>query len=82
VLAEQYARLGTPSRHAIAREALARVEAAFDRLPEDYREVIVLHRIAGLSHREIGERLDRSEIASQRLLARALARLSTLLSRG
>lgn len=78
-LLEVYRTVCSPSRAAIAREELARVEAVIDALPEHYREVLLLSRIAGLSQREIGERIGKSEIAVQRILSRALAKLATLL---
>lgn len=74
-----YASFCTPSRAAMAREELERVERAFDRLPEDYREVIVLSCVVGLAHREIAARLGRTEAAVRQLLARARARLVILL---
>jgi RNA polymerase sigma-70 factor (ECF subfamily) len=58
------------------RERIARLEAAFDRLPADYREVITLTRIVGLPHREVAEAMGRSETASRMLLYRALAELA------
>ncbi len=81
-LIDMYRSLGcTPSRAAMAREELEQVEKAFDDLPEDYRDVIMMSRIIGLSHREIAEKMGRSEVATRHLLARAMARLSTLLVR-
>ena len=80
-LAAVYGSLCPPSRAAAAREELAHVEAAFDELPDDYREVITMSRIVGLSHREIAARLGRSEQATRQLLARAVARLSSELSK-
>lgn len=71
--------LFTPSRHAEAREELERLEHAFASLPEDYREIVLLSRIVGLSHEEIGERMGKTRAATWSLLSRALARLSTLL---
>ena len=75
------ASLLTPSRHATAAEELERLESAFAELPPDYREIILLARIVGLSHAEIAVRMERSESATWTLLSRALARLSTLLER-
>lgn len=74
-----YASLLSPSRVAIGREDVARVERAFDELPDDYREVITLHRLVGLGHEEIAARMGRSVEASRVLLHRALARLGRLL---
>lgn len=71
----------TPSRHAMAREEIARVESAFDALPEDYRDVIIMSRLAGLSHADIARSLDKSEGAVRKLLVRALAALAEALDR-
>lgn len=74
-----YASLLSPSRVAMAREDVARLEAAFDRLPDDYREVVTLHRLVGLDHESIAARMGRSVEASRVLLHRALARLGRLM---
>lgn len=66
----------TPSRELMAREEAARIEEAFAALPEDYREVIALSRIAGLPHAEIAEKLGKTEGATRKLLARALRTLA------
>jgi RNA polymerase sigma-70 factor (ECF subfamily) len=70
-----YASLLTPSRVAIGREEVARLEEAFDGLPEDYREVITMARILRMPHEEIAARLGRSNGATRMLLGRALALL-------
>jgi RNA polymerase sigma-70 factor (ECF subfamily) len=75
-----YSSLGTPSSFAILHEEVARFESALDALPEDYREVIVQHRLLGRTHAEIAASLERTEGAVRVLLHRALARLSTLLA--
>lgn len=76
-----YAHLITPSQHAIGREMAERLEAAFDALPEDYREILTLSRVIGLSHAEAAERMGRSVDSVRNLLHRALVRLSDLLAR-
>ena len=81
-LLDGYATLSTPSRAVAGLEDVARIEAAFDRLPEHYREVVVLSRIVGLSHREIAERLGKTELATRTILRRALVRLAGLLDEG
>lgn len=58
------------------RDRLALLEDALCKLSEDHREVIVLSRIEGLSAKEIGERMNRSENAVHLLLSRALKRLA------
>jgi RNA polymerase sigma-70 factor (ECF subfamily) len=75
------ASLLTPSRDAVAAEELERLETAFAELEPDYREVIVLARVVGLSHAEIAARMGRTESATWNLLSRALAKLSTKLER-
>jgi RNA polymerase sigma-70 factor (ECF subfamily) len=71
-----YRTLSTPSLHAAAREWMARLEAAFDELSEDDREVITLARVCGLSHDEIARQMGRTPAATRLLLHRALAKLS------
>jgi RNA polymerase sigma-70 factor, ECF subfamily len=66
----------SPSQAAMGREALARIEQAFEKLPEDYREVIVLSRVVGLSRAEIAERMGRTEASVRNLVSRALAELA------
>lgn len=77
-----YQTLCTPSRDAEVRESMARVEAAFDLLPEDYREAITLHKLCGLSHAEIAERMQRSEGAVRNLVYRGISRLALLVDGG
>lgn len=62
-------------------EEIARIEGAFSQLPEHYREVITLSRIAGLSNEAVARELGRSEDSVRMLLFRALARLALLLER-
>lgn len=64
----------------MAREECEQLESAFERLPGEYREVLLLARIVGLSRAEIGERMGRSEGAARALLFRAQARLASLLA--
>ena len=78
-LCDGYAALGSPVEAAIGHELVVRLEAAFDRLPERYREMLTLSRILGLSHTEIADQIGKSEGAVRTLLSRALVRLSALL---
>src|SRR5262245_47242180 len=48
-----YARVLSPSQTLMAQERVARLDAAFDSLPDDYREVLTLARIARLGRSEI-----------------------------
>lgn len=74
-----YATFCTPSRVAEHREAIERVEEALDRLPDDYRAVIVQAQLLRLPHAEIAGRMGRSEGATRVLLHRAVVRLAALL---
>jgi RNA polymerase sigma-70 factor (ECF subfamily) len=78
-LVEAYGTLLTPSRVAAGREELARVEAAFAQLSDDQRRVILLARVANLSHAEVALAMERSEVATRSLLSRSIARLAMLL---
>lgn len=78
-LVAAYRRLSSPSGHAMAREEIERLEAAFDQLPEDYREVITLARILGLSRAEIAQQMGRTEASVRMLLVRALSQLAAIL---
>ncbi|MEZ5967030.1 MAG: sigma-70 family RNA polymerase sigma factor [Planctomycetota bacterium] len=71
----------SPSQQAAAREELERVEAAFDRLPETHRQVIVMAKILGMTRTEIGAEIGRTEVAVRTLLSRALAQLADELVR-
>ncbi len=80
-LGQAYATMSTPSRVAMGREEIERLEGIMGDMPDDYREIIVQSRIVGLSHAEIAEQMGRSEGAVRVLLSRALARLGTMLER-
>jgi RNA polymerase sigma-70 factor (ECF subfamily) len=62
----------TPSVIMSKREDLAKLEKAIDALKPEYREVIVLTKIEGLSYEEIGQRLGKSSEAVRKLVARAM----------
>ena len=73
-----YATLLTPSRDAMVRETVERLERAFDELPEHYRDVVLLCRVVGLSQEEVARRMDRTVDSVRNLLHRALARVAYL----
>ncbi|MCK6445899.1 MAG: RNA polymerase sigma factor [Planctomycetes bacterium] len=81
-LLELYRNVSSPSRRAMAKEELERIERAFDELGEEEREVITLARIVGLPHKEIAEALGKTEGATRVLLHRALAKLAEKLDLG
>jgi RNA polymerase sigma-70 factor (ECF subfamily) len=65
-----------PVTAADRKDRLRLLEGALERLSEDHREVVLLARIEGLSAKEIGARMERSENAVHLLLSRALKRLA------
>jgi RNA polymerase sigma factor (sigma-70 family) len=73
-----YARLCSPSEAAIGKKTAERLEAAFSQLPEDYRRVITLSRVVGMSHAEIAQEMSRDS-GAVRVLHRALVRLRRLM---
>ena len=74
-----YRSFATPSRELMDREAIAHIEASFDRLSDEDRELILLARVVGLSRGEMATRLGKSEGAVRTGLSRALARLAGML---
>lgn len=69
-----------PAGLSLRAEDARRVRAALARLPDERRQVILLRFADGLSAREIGQVLDRSEGAARVLLHRALRDLAEHLS--
>src|SRR5262249_57169445 len=63
------------SGRAMAREQAEAFRAALGRLPDDYRQVILLRYQQELSFEEIGRHLERSPNAARMLWLRALERL-------
>jgi RNA polymerase sigma factor (sigma-70 family) len=76
-----YSTFCSPSARLRTEDEVRRIEAAFDELPDDYRDVIALHRVAGLPIEVVAERLERSPAAARMLLFRALARFAEVLNR-
>jgi RNA polymerase sigma-70 factor (ECF subfamily) len=69
----------TPSQQAARREQAVLLADALGRLPDDYREVIILRHLEGLSFPEVARRMDRTLDSVKNLWARALGRLRRLL---
>src|SRR5579883_1396053 len=65
----------SPSHQAARREQSVLLADALGKLPEDYREVIILRQLEDLSFREVAQRMGRSEDSVKNLWARALAKL-------
>jgi RNA polymerase sigma-70 factor (subfamily 1) len=66
----------TPSVIMSKKEDLDKLEKALDQLKPEYREVIVLTKIEGLSYKEIAERLGKSNYAVRKLVSRAMLALA------
>ena len=71
----------TPSAIVSKREDLARLERALDALKPEYREVLVLTRLEGLSYSQVGQRLGKTSDAVRMLASRATAALATTFRR-
>ena len=65
----------TPSQQAARREQAVLLADALERLPPEYREVIIAHHLQGLPFPEVARRMDRSVEGVKKLWTRALARL-------
>ncbi len=65
----------TPSVIVSKREDLDKLEKAIDKLRPEYREVIILKKIEGLSYREISNRLGKTTDAVGMLVSRAMISL-------
>jgi RNA polymerase sigma-70 factor (ECF subfamily) len=67
----------SPSQSVSRREQAVLLAEALDRLPADYRAVIVHRHIEQLSFAEVAQRMERSEDSVQKLWMRALKSLRT-----
>jgi RNA polymerase sigma-70 factor (ECF subfamily) len=72
----------SPSQRASRREQAVLLADALERLPADYREVIVLRHLEGLTFPAVAERMGRSLDSVEKLWARALGRLKQALGGG
>ena len=69
----------SPSHQAARREQSVLLADALGRLPEDYREVLVLRHLEGLTFPEVAARMGRSLDSVEKLWMRGLARLRQIL---
>jgi RNA polymerase sigma-70 factor (ECF subfamily) len=67
-----------PDRTVMARQDLHRLQAALDRLPQDWRAAVLMRKLEGLSPREIALRLGIGERTAFRYLSSGLAMLADL----
>ena len=69
----------TPSVIMSRQEELDKLEKALDKLKPEYKEVIVLNKIEGLSSKELSDRLSKAPGAVRMLLSRAMIALASAL---
>jgi RNA polymerase sigma-70 factor (ECF subfamily) len=67
--------LTSPSQQAVRREEAVLLADALQRLPEDYREVLILRHLEGLTFPEVARRMERTQDSVEKLWLRALAKL-------
>jgi RNA polymerase sigma-70 factor (ECF subfamily) len=72
---ELAASASSPSQAAARREQAVLLADALSRLPEDYRDVIILRNLEGLTFPEVAQRMGRTLDSVEKLWLRALARL-------
>jgi RNA polymerase sigma-70 factor (ECF subfamily) len=65
----------SPSQQAARREQAVLLADALERLPADYREVIILRHLEGLTFPEVARRMGRTVASVEKLWLRALPRL-------
>ena len=69
----------SPSQRAARREQAVLLADALEQLPNDYREVMILHHLEGLTFPEVARRMGRTVNSVEKLWARGLVRLRELL---
>ncbi|HUB24658.1 MAG TPA: sigma-70 family RNA polymerase sigma factor [Tepidisphaeraceae bacterium] len=69
----------SPSQRMSRREQAVLLADALAKLPESYRETIILRNLEGLSFSEVAARMERSEDAVQKLWVRGLSALRNVL---
>jgi RNA polymerase sigma-70 factor (ECF subfamily) len=72
---ELAASISSPSQQADRREQAVLLAEALARLPDDYREALVLRHLEGLTFPEVARRMGRSQDSVEKLWLRGLARL-------
>jgi RNA polymerase sigma-70 factor, ECF subfamily len=72
---ELAASITSPSLQAVRREQAVLLADALAQLPEDYREVIILRHLEGLTFPEVARRMERTQDSVEKLWLRGLARL-------
>jgi RNA polymerase sigma-70 factor (ECF subfamily) len=65
----------SPSQHAVRGERAVLLANAVERLPDDYRDVIILRHLRGLPFAQVAQEMRRSSGSVEKLWVRALGRL-------
>jgi len=73
------AQQSSPSQQAARREQAVLLADALDQLPDDYRDVLVLRHLEGLTFPEVARRMGRSLDSVEKLWMRGLARLRQIM---
>jgi RNA polymerase sigma-70 factor (ECF subfamily) len=68
-------KLSSPSHQAARREQAVLLAEALEKLPKDYREVLILHNLEECNFPEVARRMGRTVEGVKKLWARALGRL-------
>ncbi len=71
-----------PSFQVRLKEDVLQLETALDQLPEKQKEVIIMRQYEGMSFKDIGEKIECSEDAARMQFARAMDRLTDLMTHG
>jgi RNA polymerase sigma-70 factor (ECF subfamily) len=74
-----WAQQSSPSQAAQRRERGVLLAEALDRLPRDYREVVILRHLEELTFPQVAERMGRTVDSVQKLWVRALANLRRMM---
>ena len=69
----------SPSQQAMQRERAVILAAALDKLPDDYREVIIRRELEGQTLVQIAMQMERSEDSVRKLWARAVLKMRRLM---
>jgi RNA polymerase sigma-70 factor, ECF subfamily len=69
----------TPSQDLSSKEELARIERAFQAMPDNYREAVSMRRLCGMSYEQIAEAMHVPTDSVRNLVHRGLSRLAILL---
>ncbi len=69
----------SPSQQAVRREQSVILADGLEQLPDDYRDVLVLRHLEGLSFPEVARRMGRSLDSVEKLWMRGLARLRQIM---